>query len=460
MTSVVALPRKLVAPPKINGDDRVRCQNVELYPANATGQTEFTPEGASRIVFNVPAYSGSFINPKRSYMSFTITKTGGTATASRLVDGLPWIERMTTRIGTQTVEDIQDYNVLERAENWMKTQDAAQTRASLEGDYADLIHAYASAEAAAALAAVVLSQNTGKCYTKPLLSGIFGKDQEYYIPVGLLEASGYAAQLEFYLAKATSVVKLNNGSSDTPSYKLSNVKLHLEVVTLPERAMAAFNSEVMSGGMVSLPFTTSRVHKQYIPDTQQSIDMNISEAAQDIQSVTVCLRKQSAIGAYNVAAASNGHLQEVDGLMFVGGTGVTGVTAVERWQFRYGQKYYPPAAVENLGGSLPTILAGMASTDMLYKAPKVLATRRLGAPEYEKTGFQIRQGFKSSEDDILNGLNAASSGAPIQLFLKFKTASTGNTPGANLALDAFVAASYTLNVFKNGQVSLVDGQPA
>ena len=461
--SAVALPRKLIAPPRISGDDRVSCSKVELFPANASGATEFSPNANSRIVFNIPSYSQSFINPQRSYLSFKITKSGGTPANSRLADGLPWLDRFTCRVGSQVVEDIQDYNVLERAMNLMETTDEHKTRASLQGDYGDIIRQMAGANIAGATHAdlsaadglisdpangVIAQQNAGKTYTKPLLSGVMGKGQEFYLPVGLFEGSGsFAIQLELYLAAANQVVKLVTGSSETPTYTLSNVRLHLEVVTLPQRAMNAFNGEIAAGGMVSLPFKTFRVHKQHISSTQASLDVNISEAAQDIQRVITCLRPTLGTQNYNTL----GHLSDRDAFDLYGGTGNT-TGKISKWQFRYGNKYYPSAAVENDGGSTPSMLASLSSTDMLLKAPKLLSTRFEGTPYYEYGAFVLQQGFKTSQDDIINGLNAAASGAPIQLFLTFN----GNA-GADFALDSFVESGYVLNVKRGGHVSMVDG---
>ena len=89
--SAVALPRNLVSPPVVHGDDRVKSSSVKILPANAN--STYSPTSGNRIVFNLPAYAKSFINPQRTYLSFNIKKTG-TAADSRLVDGVPWIDRI------------------------------------------------------------------------------------------------------------------------------------------------------------------------------------------------------------------------------------------------------------------------------------------------------------------------------------------------------------------------------
>ena len=138
--SAVALPRSLVAPPQVNGDDRVKSSSVKILPANAN--STYSPTSGNRIVFNVPAYPKAFLNASRSYLSFTIKKTGNQAD-SRLVDGLPWIDRCTLKAGTVMVEDIQNYALLERIESLYKTEDHNLSRAWIEGDYSSVLRKYA-----------------------------------------------------------------------------------------------------------------------------------------------------------------------------------------------------------------------------------------------------------------------------------------------------------------------------
>jgi hypothetical protein len=439
----------LVSPPRVSGDDRLKSTNVILYPANASGATSFSPTNNSRIVFNIPAYAKSFINPKRSYLSFTITKSGAAAD-SKIINGAPWIDRLTLKAGSQMVEDIQDYSTLERAMSQFDGVDHTENRSHLTGDYTEVVRKYATADRAALITKVKTLQAAGRTYTKPLLSGVIGKEQEFYVPVGLFEGSGsHALQMELYLAKDDQVVQLNDAVSASPTYTISNVGLHLEVVQLPERAMGAFNEAVMAGGMVSLPYATSRVFRQYVPSGQTSIDMNITESAKNVERVIVALRAQATLTGYTATVLNN---VVADNLELMGGS-TTG-TPVSQYQFRYGTEQYPPAPVENLGGSLPTVLQALSSMDMLDKSVRLTSLEVDGEPVFEKRGFLIAQGFKTSADDIENGLNTAASGAPIELKLKFASNSV------SLALFAFVKSSYSLNIKTGGNVSLVDGRMA
>jgi hypothetical protein len=450
--SSVALPSRLVAPPRVSGDDRLKSTSVALNPSNASGATAFSPTNNSRIVFNIPAYSKSFINPKRSYLSFTITKSG-VGNVSKVINGCPWVDRMTLRAGSQMVEDIQDYNTLERAMAQFEGVDFAESRGHLVGDYTEAVRKQVAnvADATVLIAKAQALQAAGRTYTKPLMSGVIGKNQEFYVPIGLFEGSGaHALQMELYLAKDDQVVQSDaTGAGGTPTYSLTNVQLHLEVVQLPERAMSAFNDAVMSGGMVSLPYSTSRVFRQYVPSAQTAIDMAITESAKNVERVVVALRKQSSLSGYTETTVYEG---EADNFDLLGGS--TSACPVSQYQFRYGTEQFPPSPVENLGGSLPTVLQALSSMDMLDKAVRLTSMNRTGEAVFEANGFLIGQGFKTSEDAIENGLNTASSGAPVELKLKFASNSE------NLALFAFVQSSYSLNIKTGGNVSMVDGRMA
>ena len=191
--SAVALPRNLVAPPQVQGDDRVKSSSVKILPANAN--STYSPTSGNRIVFNVPAYAKAFINPQRSYLSFNIKKTG-TQADSRLIDGIPWIDRMTLKAGTVMVEDLREYALQERIESLYETEDHSLSRAWIEGDYSSVLRKYTAGSGALAetiLNKAIAEQTAGRNYTKPLLSGVIGKGQQFYVPVGMLNASGSQA---------------------------------------------------------------------------------------------------------------------------------------------------------------------------------------------------------------------------------------------------------------------------
>ena len=448
--SAVALPRSIVAPPIIAGDDRIKSTQVKLNPANASGATEFSPTNNSRIVFNIPAYAKSFLNPKRSFLSFTIKTSANTA---KVVDGAPWVDRMTLKGGSVMLEDIQDYPVLERSLSLFEGVDHKQSRGWMEADYADSIRQMSNATAVSMLTSVRAEQFAGRHYTKPLLSGVIGKEQTVYVPISMLNSGGsHALQLELYLA-ANDQVCIGTTAAASPTYTVSDVALHLEVVELPERALGAFNQAVMSGGQLALPYKSYRSYRQYVPADQTHVNFNVVDSSKNAEMLLLAMRKQASLNGYtNVADWTSTEAVLPDALSLVGGTGTSSV--VSKYQIRYGDKQFPQQPVENTSDSLPTILQGLASMDKLGEAPRLCSMDVDFKPVFENTGFVIAQGFKTSEDEIMNGLQTNVSGAPIELLLDFSAQSQ------NVALFAFVKASHTLNITQNGSVSLTSGRVA
>lgn len=447
--SAVALPRSIVAPPVISGDDRIKSTQVKLNPANASGATEFSPINNSRIVFNVPSYSKSFLNPKRSYLSFTIKTSANTA---KVVDGAPWIDRMTLKGGSVMLEDIQDYSTLERSLSLFEGVDFKQTRGWLEADYADSIRQMSNATAVSMLTEVRAQQFAGRHYTKPLLSGVIGKEQNVYVPISMLNSGGsHALQLELYLADDNQVL-IGEGAG-TPTYTISDVALHLEVVELPERALGAFNQAVMSGGQLSMPYKSYRSYRQYVPSAQTHVNFNVVDSSKNAEMLLLAMRKQASLNGYtNVTDWTSTEDVDDDALTLVGGTETDSV--VSKYQIRYGNLNFPQQPVENTSDSTPTILQALSSMDMLDKSPRLTSMDVNYKPVFENTGFVIAQGFKTSEDAIENGLATNVSGAPIELMLDFSAQTQ------NVALFAFVKASHSLQVTQSGAVSLVSGRVA
>ena len=447
--SAVALPRNLVSPPKVFGDDRVKSSSVKILPANAN--STYSPTSGNRIVFNIPAYAKSFINPQRTYLSFNIKKTGTTAD-SRLVDGLPWVDRITLKCGTVMVEDIQNYALLERMESLYETEDHNLSRAWIEGDYSSVLRKYSGGSGAMAetiLDKAITEQAAGRAYTKPLLSGVIGKGQQFYVPVGMLNASGsQAIQLEIFLAPDNQVVTRNTLVTSSPGYELSEVALNICVTELPERAMKAFNSAILSGGSVKLPYKSHKCFQQHCPSGQSHVSMNIVENSKDAEKLMVAMRPQSKVSQYTTADV-NGATDDCFALR----GGENSGSVVSKLTIRHGLQNFPPSPLEvrDNAGTTPFILHGLASCDMLHRSPRLCAIDQDGSPVFENKGFFIAQGFKTSDDPIENALDTASGGSPIELQLDFSAQNT------DLSLFAFVRSNYHLNIGSTGSVTMTEG---
>jgi len=350
------------------------------------------------------------------------------------------------------VEDIQNYALLERMESLYETEDHNLSRAWIEGDYSSVLRKYSGGSGAMAetiLDKAITEQAAGRAYTKPLLSGVIGKGQQFYVPVGMLNASGsQAIQLEIFLAPDNQVVTRNTLVTSSPGYELSEVALNICVTELPERAMKAFNSAILSGGSVKLPYKSHKCFQQHCPSGQSHVSMNIVENSKDAEKLMVAMRPQSKVSQYTTADV-NGATDDCFALR----GGENSGSVVSKLTIRHGLQNFPPSPLEvrDNAGTTPFILHGLASCDMLHRSPRLCAIDQDGSPVFENKGFFIAQGFKTSDDPIENALDTASGGSPIELQLDFSAQNT------DLSLFAFVRSNYHLNIGSTGSVTMTEG---
>jgi hypothetical protein len=385
-------------------------------------------------------------------MSYTIKKTGSVGD-SIIASNVPFIDRLTIKAGTVLLEDLRDYALQEKLHGLTESSDYGEGRQWMTGDYQDVLRKYTSGTSTLGntiMSKIQSEQADGRTYTKPLISGVLGAGQQYYLPLGMLAASGaQALQLELFLADAHQVITRNTGVTDNISYEISDIKLHLQVVELPERALGAFNSAIMSGGTVRVPFSTTRVFQQHVPANQTHIDFSVVESSKQVEKIQVAMRPQSKTSSYTTVNV----LESPEDAYDLRGGENSGGTVVEKFQFRIGNNMFPPRAIEVTAGkgTAPVILAGLASTDCLNKSMRLTSIDIDGNPVFENRGFFIQQGFKSSNDPIENGISTAVGQGPIELKLDFSAQNTA------LSMFAFVTSRHHLNITATGSVSMTDG---
>lgn len=466
----MALPNEIRSMPLIMGNDAVDSTNIKLLPANATSNTAFKKNGNSRILFNIPAYANSFINPKRTYLSFKgkCVKDDGsvfqylnddgsthtdTAEKARFVDGLPVFERMVIRSGGGVLlEDIQDYHIIERILNNTKTKQEMDARADIIGDRRGNLAIYGEGH----VASISDEDKKGRIFTKDLLSGVLGAHQDQYIPIGLFETSGgFSFQIELFLAD-NSVATRNDKDAASPvavGYELTDVRLNMEVVQFEDEVMRMFNQQVLQGNAINMPFKTFRLHQSQIPASQDSVDINIVENAHNVDKVYTVILPQNYTQQLKLEAGDLDDETAVDDkLSFEGG--VRAANKVSMYQYRYGTKFYPAEKVENNGilDTLATFFASMSCSDYLH-APYWIAGRDADGNRHWENNFFIVQSFKSfAGKNVLNGLNTSSTGAPIQLYLKLDNAAAGA-----LSIMSFVETTNRIHIKAGGHVTMIDG---
>lgn len=442
------LPRELYSAPIPAGMQALRERVIELVPANATGSTKY---GAlnNRILFNIPSYPNSFISTRRSFMSFKgKVSVSATTDLASFKDGVPVFERLVVRGGNGALlEDIRGYESIERVmsnlDDWQhKWADAHEV-----GDY----RAITDQETTPVFKDALFKGTAGKynatdglssekVYRKPIISGIFGQDQETALPVGLMSASGgFAFQLEFYLNEDAVAVEAG-------SYELDEVKMTLHLLEVPQDMYARMNEKVMAGEDFVLPFKRLQQHRHFLPQNNQKFNINIHESARNVEAVYAVMREQSK-GATTLAF--NGGAQPPAST-----SGDNVGPKVQMYQFRYAQHYFPAQAVEIATEKDSTLALShaLASMDMLEAGQPLLSTyKRTGAHRWESEDFFIGQSFKTTKDNRLNGLNSLSSGAPLQLDLTLRAPLNDGQE-----LLAYIVEDQQMRISKGGMIRLVE----
>ena len=442
MTS--AVPQQLLYLPKVEGLKGIETRIHRIHPTNSTGASTFAPDATNRLTFSIPAYKNGFLNPQRSYLSFKV-KTDAATTA--LAPGAPVFNRLVIRTGNgQVIEDIQNYSTFQRILSNFEDGNKKFHRAEMNGDY--------RMNPQATITDVAAKQFAGSTYMHDIISGVIGKQQQHYIPVGLFNASGgFSFEIELYLEEAI-VACVSSADVSGVGYQLSDVSLQMEIVTLPSTITDRLNNELHSNNKVAIPFSTYRLHQSYFPQSSQSVDVNISESAHDIETVYTVLRNQvftlyKSLDDANYVVGNN--------LGFHGGYGRPGTAltnSVKSYQFRYDSKYYPDAKSEMAEFDGKEALFNALHLLDIAEKPVYCAGQHVTHSIWDSEGtFAIVQSFKTSRDEYLNGLNSSSSGAPLELTIQLRAAAVNP-----MRIESFVKSNYTLNIMKGGMTNLINGK--
>ena len=194
---------------------------------------------------------------------------------------------------------------------------------------------------------------------------------------------------------------------------------------------------------------------------------NISESAINVNAIYSVIRNQNAGTSVRPSIDDVAKQKVNDPYDFVGGRfklesgGVDALTIaavapphVKRYSYRYGSGYYPLAPVDldvDSTVALENIIAGF---ELDHQMPLISEQVKLSTgeyvPRYESGDFMICQNFKVTSDPILSGLNAGSTGAPIELNVSF-----GGGIVSNLEFISFVESTNVLYISKGGASAMV-----
>jgi len=328
MSSLIQRPQ--VAPPALNynipvASPIVNRSTVKIPPSNGS-----TFQKNGKIIIDIPA--NGFWDAQNSYLSFHSAVDDGTAGTKKFASGgLPWCRRLRISTGrNETIEDIQDYNKLEHLlVNLTGHSDWVESTGEITAGYNNndvTLNNYAA----------------GKQHCVHLgLSGMLSSAK--YWP--LLVTDG--CRMEFFLDDVDSI--MNNSNNDTTNYTVKFVNMVCDFVDVSDAYMNEFMSRLNSAEGIKMHVPTYLSTSNNISGAAENV--KITEAIRSIKSVYCTMRETADLSDQTVDSFAT---RQYD---------------LDRYQFRFGNKYYPQQEVQ-CGGNGAQTNEGVGASEALCELMK------------------------------------------------------------------------------------------
>ena len=431
--------------PKPSGLRGIRNKIHNIYPVGNSGNSAFSYNGQSQIVFNIPSFKSSWLNPQRTYLRYKFKSDVG----SFPVGGVHPFSRLQLRVGNSVVEDILSYDVLDRLHKNMESYCSKKTSSYMSGDM--------RAEEISDQTTLMDIFNNGTTIEHGLISGVLGRDfNDHYIPIGFFNQSGTEAMSLTLHLNDPNMVCVTAGVGDH-GYELTEVELVTEIVELPSSVNERLDKELYNGGKVSLPFATHRLHINHIPQGSQQVEIQILDNAMDLENIIMATRKQSLLPISDYAGAGNSNFdfELGHGDRATADTDVAYATnKLKTLQFSCDTQLYPQKRLENSErDTKATMHHNLATLDLWKDDAYFGGYNGDGKAVFDNFGtFFMAQSFKTSRDkDLNNAINASATGAGVMCSIGLAKPAT-----SPLRIETFVKGNYTLNIGRGGTTTVLN----
>jgi hypothetical protein len=434
-----AIPTKMIPSALTIGVDSLKAltpERIHLKPVNQA--LSYTKAGISKITFRIPAYSNSFLDTSKTFLTYNLSYNSTTLISAgnncAPVNTGNFITRVVVRTSAGlVVDDISDYHVLNQMNQAMlptcKTINAIEGRLAASMDTGVHSPEYTVAKD---------FRTTGIEFRHHIQAGLFSSHTEKLLPIGMMDGgSGFCFEIDLYLADDTAVMK-ETGTVNSAFYVVKDVIMHLETIRADESLCQKFNQIACdSGKEILIPFTTMHAHQSYLQATGQNI-IRIHESATNLKRI------------FSVYLANNdiSKVTSTEAYKFLGGSADV-AKKVMRYNVRVGSKWLyndyvigTAEAVMHLKNSL-----GMQNT------PLVLETANDTFVTYADVSKMIHVvDFGYTNEKFLDGI---SSNTPIEIYVDMSSTFTVNSS----VMHSFTELNYNLSI-RNGQVTYVEPKPS
>jgi hypothetical protein len=408
-------------------------ERIHLKPVNLA--LAYTAQGVNKVTFRIPAYSNSFLDTSKTFLTYTLGYTSSTAIGAANncspINGGNFITRIVVKTSAGlVVDDISDYHVLNQMNQCMlptcKTINAFEGRLAASMDTGVHSSAYAVAK----------KFNEGIEFRHHIQAGLFSKNTEKLLPLGFMDAgAGFAFDIDLYLAENSAVMK-QTGSVTTPSYYVKDIIMHLETIRADESLCQKFNQIACEDKEILIPYSTCHAHQSYLQSKGQNI-VRIHESATNLKRIFSVYLNNSDISTLvtNRAYRFIGGMEDVP-------------KKVMRYNVRVGSKWLYNDYVETSAEAIQHLKNSLGMQD----TPLVLETADSTFETYADTSKLIHVvDFGYTNEKFLDGI---SSNTPIEIYVDMSSTYTQNTS----VMHSFTELNYNLSI-KGGQVSYVEPKP-
>jgi hypothetical protein len=433
-----AVPSKMLPMSETMGADAFRditVERVKLQPIGVNAATAYTPAALNKIHFRIPAYSASFLDNSRSFLSFTVQTTGTDLTSTHNAvfgNGLPIFNRMLIKSSNGLViEDITQYHLLTRLFTLLSTEEEYRIQEGVYGvDDPDVT--------------VGNQLLTGLKYVIQFNSGILDKKLKAFLPLFMM-GQGYAIDVELFLSSPAEALRLQGSGGTTPSgvsYSLTNPIMNLALLKMDNQLCSRYNAIACDPNeSIVIPFTTFRCHVHTI-NSQTSV-VHINDASTNVRRI------------WSIFTPVSQSVSNALKLPFKGSSKqASAAEKITSYNYRLGNQFLYNEPVTETSDNKETLFFvkdSVWSNDkpmLLAKNESSLVTNFESA---SKEQYFIVANMTYSAEEARGVVQGTSSAIPIELNVSF-----GATP--TLLVNNFVEIGFDL-VIKNGQLRYQEKLP-
>jgi len=433
-----AVPSKMLPMSETMGADAFRditVERVRLQPIGVNAATAYTPSALNKIHFRLPAYSSSFLDNSRTFLSFTVQTTGTDLTATHNAvfgNGLPIFNRMVIKSSNGLViEDITQYHLLTRLFTLLSTEE----------DYRIQEGVYGTDDPDVTVGNQLL---TGLKYTIQFNSGLLDKKLKSFLPLFML-GSGYAIDVELFLSSPAECLRLQGSGGTTPSgvsYSLTNPIMNLALLKLGNQLCSRYNAIACDPNeSIVIPFTTYRCHVHTL-NSQTSV-VHINDASTNVRRI------------WSVYTPVSQSVSNALKLPFKGSSSqASAAEKITSYNYRLGNQFLfnePVVEAADNKDTLFFVKDSVWSNDKPMLLAKNESSLVTNFESSSKQMFFTVANMTYSPEEMRGVVQGTSSAIPIELNVSF-----GATP--TLLVNNFVEIGFDL-VIKNGQLRYQEKLP-